>query len=365
MLRLNYKSSVLNLILLLMFVLISKIAFVIYVSYIIKFYAFHDVYYNQHLYVKGYHFLFLGFFSIGFFFLPFLHLLTKSIDHRKILRLCSIFQIIGIIAFIIVPNLFTLLLSAAAMSLVNVIIILSVVQVTLISKKQHQLWALALIHAFGFTFALEIYRSLYPINQDIQYILYSCFMLILINLILLNLIKFGTYKYRKSRDILEYYFIGIFSLVKHNKAFLKYTLILVIMTCLYMYIEMLKLSSVYVNVTHMPNITISLPISTMVIITLCYIDSNKLKLTLFGIFTAISIILSLTIIMLIPHHIFNHDSFRSILIADRALSLSLLSMWIAYVIRSFLNIFSKVPVFSFSVLYLICNVLIWIFTRFF
>ncbi|AIT08817.1 hypothetical protein LO80_01710 [Candidatus Francisella endociliophora] len=361
----NYKSSLLNLVMLLSFVLIAKVAFVIYVSYIVKFYAFHDVYYNQHLYVKGYHFLFLGFFSIGFFFLPFLHLLTRSIDHRKILRLCLILQGSGVIAFILAPSLLTLLISAAAMSLVNIVIILAVVQVSLISKRRHQLWALALIHAFGFTFALEIYQSLYPVNTNIQYILYGCVALILINFILLNLIQFGIYKNSKSKNILEYYFIGIFSIVKHSRTFLLHTVILVTMTCLYVYIEMLKLSSVYVNVTHMPNIAISLPISTIIIITLCYIDSNKLKLIFFAIFTVISISLSLIIIILIPEHIFNHNSFRGVLIADRALSLSLLSIWIAYIIRNFLEVFKKASVFSFSALYLICNVLIWLFGRLF
>ena len=113
MLQSNSKS-LLNLVLLLLIVLISKIAFVIYVSYIVKFYAFHDVFYNQHLYVKAYHFLFLGFFSIGFFFLPFLHLLAKTLDHRKILKYCFILQALSLTSFIFLPSLVTLLLSAAA-----------------------------------------------------------------------------------------------------------------------------------------------------------------------------------------------------------------------------------------------------------
>lgn len=352
MLKFCFKSNYYNLILLLLLSFTAKLAFVFYSAYLIKAYALHDVYYNHYFYVKTYHFLFMGLFSLSFFILPFLYLYVREISSKKIIIFCFIIQIISNLFFCYFNNFIVLFFSILGASLINVILIIVIVQIVSLVSYKNQLWVLALAHAFSFTFSLTIFKELYSFDYDVKNFLYISILLSIVGIFLaFSLILNNDIAKVANRHFTNYIFVGIFATVRKSKSFIFYLIILSALATIHIIVESYKLDVSYTYPNNYTDTILLLFITTLMIVIISIIANIISPITIFSIIGFLYIFISIFIIK-------DYNS-RIIIFSDKIISLSVLSLWISLLLRNFLNIFAKYRFFAIGSLYLFVNVLTW------
>ena len=360
------KYWVCNIILIVIIAILSNLSFTTYVAYIIKEIALQDVYYNFKLYLKTYHFLLLSLFSLGFFLLPFLYIITDSFGYKKIIIFCFTLQILSLLILLKFMSFFTMFASVITMSLSNATFILLRVNIWNTAKKKYKYYFISTTICLDITILVTAFQITYNIsgNDNVLILISNSIICLLISLILTSIIHIRKSKKKLFKNFSDHLFINIFHIMRNSNKFIKNILVVLAATLLIIFLENIKLNDIkyYFGYYNLKSLIYYLIVS-FILANIVFLFATIIRyrmiiaiilLTLLTITTITVFIINLNDI----HSITNYQ--KLIILSDKITSFVFYCFIIGYIIHNFLKIFKKNQIFSFSIFYIILAIFSWI-----
>jgi len=306
-------------------------------------------------------------YSLGFFILPFLHTLTGSVSHKKLLVYAFTIQLIGLILLYFFLTFLVMLLSVIAMSLYNAAFVLLCINIWRITPKKWRFFMLTLINGIIAIIITTAFKLSFVILEDKTLSTHSLLIIssifCAINLLLVLLTSFPRSLKRPMKRISDHLFINIFHLVKHYKVFVKLLILVIVIYVFYISIDVSKIH--WFILTYEPlsiNQMLTIIIFSFILliffgIFVTQMRRKNLAITLFFIATCL---VTAAFYWLSYYEITDTLTIQLFYFTYEILSLISYSFIIAACVNQLLSAFPNNRVFTFSVFYLLSNIFIWI-----
>lgn len=350
--------------------LCTTLAFMLYIIYMINRIALHGVYYDLYIYQNTFFFMLIGLCSFGYFILPFLHTISGTLKHKRLLIYAFLLQIVSLILFYLYLSFLTMFLSVIAMSLYNAIFVLLSVNLWKSAPPHLRFFVLSILYGFHGSMVIMAFKASFFILQyhdlDLSFALPLCTVFLAISGFFTWLIRFPKSLKRPIRRVSDHLFINIFHLMKHYKVFLGLMMLVVLIYVFYASLDLNKIKWFVQSFEFLTvgQVILIICINLVILIAFTYfVEKLHVRYAAIGFTLIFTVISAFSFYWLSVHNLAEVLYIRGAYFIYGAVSLISYALSMAAAIDKLFRAFSSNRVFIFSVFYLLSSILIWIFLQ--